>query len=108
LGSDVDLDFLARKFRLAGGHIRNIVVAAAFLAAADGRVVRMPHLIAATRPSPPLLLLDDVLSELDPGRREILAARVGGRGQTVITTTSRQALPAEPAQVVQVSPGRAA
>jgi DNA replication and repair protein RecF len=65
-------------------------------------------LIAATRPSPPLLLLDDVLSELDPGRREILAARVGGRGQTVITTTSRQALPAEPAQVVQVSPGRAA
>jgi hypothetical protein len=49
LGADVDLDFLARKFRLAGGHIRNIVVAAAFLAAADGRVVRMPHLIAATR-----------------------------------------------------------
>jgi len=49
LGEDVDLDFLARKFRLAGGHIRNIVVAAAFLAAADGRVVRMPYLIAATR-----------------------------------------------------------
>jgi hypothetical protein len=49
LGPDVDLDFMARKFRLAGGHIRNIVVAAAFLAAADGRVVRMPHLIAATR-----------------------------------------------------------
>ena len=45
----MDLDFLARKFRLAGGHIRNIVVAAAFLAAADGRVVRMPHLIQATR-----------------------------------------------------------
>ena len=37
-------------------------------------------LIAETRPSPPLLLLDDVLSELDPGRREILAARVAGRG----------------------------
>jgi len=65
-------------------------------------------LIAETRPSPPLLLLDDVLSELDPGRREILAARVASAGQTVITTTSRQALPAEPAQVVQVSPGRAA
>jgi DNA replication and repair protein RecF len=64
-------------------------------------------LIAADRPAP-LLLLDDVLSELDPARREILAARVGGRGQTVITTTSRQALPAEPAQVVEVTPGRAA
>jgi DNA replication and repair protein RecF len=64
-------------------------------------------LIADTRPSPPLLLLDDVLSELDPGRREILAARVSGRGQTVITTTSRQALPAEPAQVIEVVPGEA-
>jgi DNA replication and repair protein RecF len=64
-------------------------------------------LIAATRPSPPLLLLDDVLSELDPGRREILAARVEGRGQTVITSTSRQALPADPALVIEVMPGRA-
>jgi DNA replication and repair protein RecF len=64
-------------------------------------------LIAADRPAP-LLLLDDVLSELDPARREILAGRVGGRGQTVITTTSRRALPAEPAQVVEVTPGGAA
>jgi DNA replication and repair protein RecF len=64
-------------------------------------------LIAGSRPSPPLLLLDDVLSELDPGRREILAARVGGRGQTVITSTSRQALPVEPAQVIEVTPGTA-
>jgi len=63
-------------------------------------------LIAEKRPAP-LLLLDDVLSELDPARREILANRVGGRGQTVITTTSRQALPVEPAQVVEVTPGRA-
>ncbi len=62
-------------------------------------------LIAETRPAPPLLLLDDVLSELDPRRREILAARVAGRGQTVITTTSRQALPVDPAQVVEVTPG---
>jgi DNA replication and repair protein RecF len=64
-------------------------------------------LLAEHRPSPPLLLLDDVLSELDPGRREILAERVAGRGQTVITSTSRRALPAEPAQVIEVSPGRA-
>jgi len=62
-------------------------------------------LIADTRSSPPLLLLDDVLSELDPARREILAARVGSRGQTVITSTSQQALPAEPAQVIEVMPG---
>ena len=63
-------------------------------------------LLAEHRASPPLLLLDDVLSELDPARREILAARIAGRGQTVITSTSRQALPAEPAQVVEVTPGK--
>ena len=34
---DVDLDFLARAFKLSGGNIRNICVTAAFLAAADGR-----------------------------------------------------------------------
>jgi DNA replication and repair protein RecF len=64
-------------------------------------------LIAENRTWPPLLLLDDVLSELDPGRRAILAARVGGRGQTVITSTSRQALPIDPGQVILVEPGRA-
>ena len=36
---------------------------------------------------PPLLLLDDVLSELDLGRRRVLAERVAGMGQTVITAT---------------------
>ena len=37
LADDVDLLFLARKFKLAGGHIRNIALTAGFLAAADGR-----------------------------------------------------------------------
>jgi DNA replication and repair protein RecF len=58
-------------------------------------------------PKPPLLLLDDVLSELDPGRREVLAHRVAGMGQTMITATHRSALPIEPAQVVEVTPGSA-
>jgi len=56
-------------------------------------------------PTPPLLLLDDVLSELDPGRRRILAARVATMGQTVITATHASALPVEPAQLVEVEPG---
>jgi DNA replication and repair protein RecF len=55
----------------------------------------------------PLLLLDDVLSELDPGRRALLAERLVGRGQAVITATHASALPVEPAQVVEVSPGQA-
>jgi len=46
---DVDLPFLARKFRLAGGHIRNIALGAAFLAAADGESIGMKHLVRATR-----------------------------------------------------------
>jgi DNA replication and repair protein RecF len=63
--------------------------------------------VITDRVSPPLLLLDDVLSELDSGRRRILAARVAGRGQTVITATAAAALPVEPAQLVHVTPGRA-
>ena len=58
-------------------------------------------------PSPPLVLLDDVLSELDPGRRRILADRVARMGQAVITATQASALPVEPAQIVEVTPGQA-
>lgn len=56
---------------------------------------------------PPLLLLDDVLSELDPGRRGLLVERISGRGQAVVTATHRSALPGEPAQVVEVERGTA-
>ena len=45
---DLDLGFLARQFKLSGGNIRNICVAAAYLAAADGRSVSMSDLIRAT------------------------------------------------------------
>jgi AAA+ superfamily predicted ATPase len=44
-----DLQFLARKFRLAGGHIRNIALTAAFLAAEDNAPIDMRHLVRATR-----------------------------------------------------------
>jgi DNA replication and repair protein RecF len=57
--------------------------------------------------TPPLLLLDDVLSELDPARRRTLAELVGTSGQAVITATTTDAMPVEPDQVVDVSPGRA-
>jgi DNA replication and repair protein RecF len=58
-------------------------------------------------PAPPLLLLDDVLSELDPGRRRILAARVAQTAQTVITATHASSLPVSPAQLVEVEHGTA-
>ena len=54
---------------------------------------------------PPLLLLDDVLSELDPGRRQILAARVRTAGQALVTATDAAMLPATPDQLLEVTPG---
>jgi len=55
--------------------------------------------------APPLLLLDDVLSELDRGRRAALADRVGRVPQVMVTATSADALPVEPAQLLEVRPG---
>src|SRR6185436_16589206 len=49
MANDVDVDFLARQFKLAGGSIRNIAVNAAFLAASNGGCVGMKHVIHATR-----------------------------------------------------------
>ncbi len=53
----------------------------------------------------PLVLLDDVLSELDEQRRRALGELLGERGQTVVTTTSAESLPVEPAQSLAVRPG---
>jgi len=47
-GPDVDLAFLARAFRLSGGSIRSIALAAAYLAAEAGDAVGMSHLVRAT------------------------------------------------------------
>ncbi|MDQ4077689.1 MAG: ATP-binding protein [Chloroflexota bacterium] len=47
--SDLDLPLLARRFKFAGGSIRNVIVTAAYLAAADGGVVTMAHLLHGTR-----------------------------------------------------------
>lgn len=49
IGDDLDFDYLARRFKITGGNIKNIALHSAFLAAADGRVVRMAHLVRATR-----------------------------------------------------------
>jgi DNA replication and repair protein RecF len=50
--------------------------------------------IAALRSSPPLMLLDDVMSELDSTRREALVELLrSGEGQSVITTTELDHVP---------------
>jgi len=46
------------------------------------------HVVRDLASSPPILLLDDVMSELDEQRRHELTGFVGGLVQTVVTTTN--------------------
>ena len=55
----------------------------------------------------PLVLLDDVLSELDGSRRRALADVISRNAQTVVTATAEAALPIAATQSLAVSSGRA-
>jgi DNA replication and repair protein RecF len=61
--------------------------------------------LSARSSSRPLVLLDDVLSELDEERRAALGQMIAGKGQTVVTSTSASALPSEPSQRLAVARG---
>ncbi|MDQ6918346.1 MAG: DNA replication/repair protein RecF [Candidatus Dormibacteraeota bacterium] len=52
-------------------------------------------LIEARSGQRPILLLDDVLSELDPARRSALLARVGETGQVIVTSVEAEPFPAD-------------
>ena len=49
IDSSVDFTLLSDRFRLAGGAIRNIVLASSFLAAKENQPVNMDHLLHASR-----------------------------------------------------------
>ncbi len=49
--------------------------------------------LLASRRAAPLLLLDDVMSELDPERRGLLVERLGGDGQALITAAAQESVP---------------
>ena len=106
---------IARGATGLGPHLDDVLVAAgsrdlrSFGSQGEQRLAVLSLLLAEAEllDREPILLLDDVLSELDPGRRRILAARVAELGQVVITATERSAFPLEPAQVVEVTPGQA-
>jgi len=111
---DRDID---RGVTGVGPHLDDIVLAAgtrelrSFGSQGEQRLAMLAlllaeaELITARRGVPPLLLLDDVLSELDPERRRILAARVAAAGQALITATDAAMLPTEPGQLLEVTPG---
>jgi DNA replication and repair protein RecF len=95
---DVDIVAGPRELRAFGSQgEQRLTVLALLLAEAD--------LLTERTGIAPLLLLDDVLSELDERRRRLLAARVSGRGQALLTATSAATLPAEPDALVEVEPG---
>lgn len=45
LGADIDFEYLARQFELSGSSIKNIAVAAAFLAASEQKSIQMEHIL---------------------------------------------------------------
>ena len=45
----IDYEFLSKQFQIAGGCIRNIVINSAFLAAEDGGIISMEHILAGTK-----------------------------------------------------------
>jgi DNA replication and repair protein RecF len=69
-------------------------------------VLAEAELLAERRGEPPLLLLDDVFSELDAARSEALVARLPRGGQTVVTATERAEV-LEADLLVTVTPGMA-
>ena len=98
---------LARGFSGHGPHLDELAIAlgarAARRYASQGqqRSVLLALLFAerdallAERADPPLMLLDDVTSELDPERRELLCDRLAaGGGQALVTATESSHLPA--------------
>lgn len=64
--------------------------------------------LARERASVPLMLLDDVMSELDLTRRELLSQELKGEGQSVIATTDLSHVPGSADAAVtrlRISPG---
>jgi SpoVK/Ycf46/Vps4 family AAA+-type ATPase len=49
ISDDIEFEFLAKRFKVAGGNIKNIVVNAAFLAAEESGSITMEHVIKAAK-----------------------------------------------------------
>jgi DNA replication and repair protein RecF len=64
------------------------------------------ELLAARRDRPPLMLLDDVMSELDSERRELLADLLRSGGQAIVTATEADHVPGvDEDELIRVSAG---
>jgi DNA replication and repair protein RecF len=117
LAARVDLD-LERGTTGAGPHLHDVRIEAghrdlrSFGSQGEQRVAFLALVLAEAKALrerldvSPLVLLDDVLSELDGDRRQSLARMLEQNSQTVVTATATAALPVDPAQALSVAPGR--
>ena len=81
------------KFSTAGRSLRRYGSQGQQRAALLALLFAEREVLLAARRVTPLLLLDDVMSELDPGRRERLVRRLDDGGQTLITAADEESLP---------------
>ena len=47
LSKDIDFDYLSKRFEIAGGSIKNVVINSSFMAAAESNKVEMKHILRA-------------------------------------------------------------
>jgi DNA replication and repair protein RecF len=113
---------IAAAQTLSGPHRDDLLVAAGPAdlrregSQGEQRTAALALLLAArdhlrARAARPILLLDDVLSELDPRRRRLLLEAVRDGGQTIVTTAdpgAADALAEPPDALVRVEGGRLA
>ena len=104
LSDKLDVD-LARGYTTHGPHRDDLVFSRdrrelrAFGSQGEQRLALLALLLAerdalaAERARPPLMLLDDVMSELDSARRGALAAELRRGGQSVVTATELEHVP---------------
>jgi DNA replication and repair protein RecF len=100
---ELEISLEARSLRRYGsqGEQRSALLALLF--------AEREALLEARR-APPVMLLDDVMSELDAARRQLLAELLVGEGQALITATDSEQLPlrSEHTREVAVRGGRLA
>jgi DNA replication and repair protein RecF len=95
---EVELRLSGRQLRRFGSQGQQRLALLALLFAERGA------LMEAGRPAP-LMLLDDVMSELDPGHRALLVSLLAAGGQSVITATEAAHVPAADAAQIEVAAG---
>lgn len=81
------------KFNAAGRSLRRYGSQGQQRAALLALIFAERDVLLEARRVVPLLLLDDVMSELDPERRERLVERLGHAGQAVISAADEDSLP---------------